>query len=240
MSSRRCDRQSEHGEPRHDRAELADLTIAISVTPILVADLLADGEPMPLYVHVIDHPRARVLVDTGMTQQHPFAAPLQPTIYSLNEQDFDLTSVDIVVNTHLHEHTRGPPQPGLPRRSYPDLLPSPKERCAASHSGSTSTSTRTSSLAWWQRPGLTRCENERTNSLPTPLGHPAEQPSVFQRRPHRTMAGATRRHRSPSRRRACPPARTDRSHRMGSLRTLSGPSPGQVGQGAGSFAHVAR
>lgn len=80
----------------------------IGVTPILVADLLADGEPMPLYVHVIDHPLARVLVDTGMTQLHPFAAPLQPTIYPLSEQDFDLTSIDIVVNTHLHaDHCGG-------------------------------------------------------------------------------------------------------------------------------------
>ena len=32
-----------------------------------VADLLAEGELMPVYVHVIDHPDARVLVDTGMT-----------------------------------------------------------------------------------------------------------------------------------------------------------------------------
>jgi N-acyl homoserine lactone hydrolase len=26
---------------------------------------------MPVYVHVIDHPSARVLVDTGMTEFHP-------------------------------------------------------------------------------------------------------------------------------------------------------------------------
>jgi hypothetical protein len=31
---------------------------------------------MPLYVHVIDHPHARVLVDTGMTELHPLAAEL--------------------------------------------------------------------------------------------------------------------------------------------------------------------
>ena len=37
------------------------------VTPVLVAELLAEGERMPVYVHVIDHPDARVLVDTGMT-----------------------------------------------------------------------------------------------------------------------------------------------------------------------------
>ena len=42
-----------------------------TITPLLVADLLADGERMPVYVHVIDHPDARVLVDTGMTALHP-------------------------------------------------------------------------------------------------------------------------------------------------------------------------
>ena len=39
---------------------------AITVTPVRVADLLAEDERMPVYVHVIDHPDARVLVDTGM------------------------------------------------------------------------------------------------------------------------------------------------------------------------------
>ena len=41
---------------------------SITVTPVFVADLLAEGERMPVYVHVIDHPDARVLVDTGMTE----------------------------------------------------------------------------------------------------------------------------------------------------------------------------
>jgi N-acyl homoserine lactone hydrolase len=81
---------------------------SITVTPVLVADLVAEGEPMPLYVHVIDHPDARVLVDTGMTELHPFAAELQPRLHPLNEQDFDLTGIDIVVNTHLHaDHCGG-------------------------------------------------------------------------------------------------------------------------------------
>ena len=45
-----------------------------AVTPVFVADLLAEGERMPVFVHVIDHPDARVLVDTGMTELHPAAA----------------------------------------------------------------------------------------------------------------------------------------------------------------------
>ena len=33
----------------------------VTVTPVCVAGLLAEGERMPVYVHVIDHPDARVL-----------------------------------------------------------------------------------------------------------------------------------------------------------------------------------
>jgi N-acyl homoserine lactone hydrolase len=81
---------------------------SITITPVLVADLTVEGEPMPLYVHVIDHPDARVLVDTGMTELHPFAAPLDPRLRPLNEQDFDIAAIDIVVNTHLHaDHCGG-------------------------------------------------------------------------------------------------------------------------------------
>ena len=80
----------------------------ITVTPVRVADLLAEGERMPVYVHVIDHPDARVLVDTGITELHPAAADLDPRIEPLSEQDFDLAGVDIVVNTHLHfDHCGG-------------------------------------------------------------------------------------------------------------------------------------
>jgi len=33
-----------------------------TITPRLVADVLAEGERMPVYVHIIDHPDARVRV----------------------------------------------------------------------------------------------------------------------------------------------------------------------------------
>ena len=80
----------------------------IAVTPIRVADLLAEDERMPLNVHVIDHPDARVLVDTGITELHPAVADLDPRIQPLSEQDFDLAGIDIVVNTHLHfDHCGG-------------------------------------------------------------------------------------------------------------------------------------
>ena len=81
---------------------------SISVTPIRVAHLLAEGARMPVYVHLIDHPDARVLVDTGMTELHPLVADMDPQLTPLTEQDIDLASIDAVVNTHLHfDHCGG-------------------------------------------------------------------------------------------------------------------------------------
>lgn len=80
-----------------------------TVTPVLVADLLAAGERMPVYVHVIDHPDALVLVDTGLTRLHPAVADMDPRLVPLSDQsDFDVESIDVVVNTHLHfDHCGG-------------------------------------------------------------------------------------------------------------------------------------
>ena len=82
---------------------------SISVTPIRVADLLvAEDQRMPVYVHVVDHPDGRVLVDTGMTVLHPAVADMDPRLDPLNEGDFDLGAIDVVVNTHLHfDHCGG-------------------------------------------------------------------------------------------------------------------------------------
>ncbi|HEX8102102.1 MAG TPA: N-acyl homoserine lactonase family protein [Solirubrobacteraceae bacterium] len=80
----------------------------ITITPFRVADLLAETERMPVCVHVIDHPEARVLVDTGMTELHPLAADMDPRLQPLSEQDLDLAGIDLVVNTHLHfDHCGG-------------------------------------------------------------------------------------------------------------------------------------
>ena len=80
-----------------------------TITPLLVAELLVEGDRMPVYVHVIDHPNARVLVDTGLTQLHPAVADMDPGLTPLTGRaDFDLDSIDIVVNTHLHfDHCGG-------------------------------------------------------------------------------------------------------------------------------------
>jgi N-acyl homoserine lactone hydrolase len=79
-----------------------------TITPLLVAELLVEGEQMPVYVHLIDHPDARVLVDTGMTELHSLLADMDPRLHPLSEQDLDLAGIDIVVNTHLHaDHCGG-------------------------------------------------------------------------------------------------------------------------------------
>ena len=92
---------------------------------------------MPVYVHVIDHPEARVLVDTGMTDLHPLVADMDPRLRPLSEQDIDLAGIDIVVNTHLHfDHCGGNhlfsrqadlrPAPGARRRARRGRLHRPR------------------------------------------------------------------------------------------------------------------
>src|SRR3954470_1732207 len=76
--------------------------------PLLVAELLVEGERWPVCVHVIDHPDSRALVDTGMTELRPEVADMDPRLVPLSEQAFDLAGVDVVVNTHLHfDHCGG-------------------------------------------------------------------------------------------------------------------------------------
>ena len=44
---------------------------SITITPVHVAELLAEGELRPVYVYVFDHPDRRVLVDTGIDGAAP-------------------------------------------------------------------------------------------------------------------------------------------------------------------------
>jgi N-acyl homoserine lactone hydrolase len=79
-----------------------------AITPVLVAELLVEGERWPVYVHVIDHPDARVLVDTGMTELHPAVADMDPRLVPPSKQAFDVAGIDVVINTHLHfDHCGG-------------------------------------------------------------------------------------------------------------------------------------
>ncbi|WP_353650807.1 MBL fold metallo-hydrolase [Nakamurella sp. A5-74] len=76
--------------------------MSITVTPVLVADLGIGGERMPVYAHVIDHPDARVLIDTGIRELHPLTVDLDPRPRPPHDWGIDLGSIDLVVNTHLH------------------------------------------------------------------------------------------------------------------------------------------
>jgi N-acyl homoserine lactone hydrolase len=96
------------GQPAAGKEVVMNAPASVTVTPILVADLHIEGERMPVYVHLIDHPEGRILVDTGMTELHPLLDDMDPRLWPLDEQDLDLASIDIVVNTHLHgDHCGG-------------------------------------------------------------------------------------------------------------------------------------
>ena len=70
----------------------------------LAADLIADGEQMPVFVWTIDHPAGRVLVDTGMIDSRPEVEDMSPTPHPENIP----RDVACVINTHLHfDHCGG-------------------------------------------------------------------------------------------------------------------------------------
>jgi N-acyl homoserine lactone hydrolase len=82
----------------------------ISITPVYVADLLVipPDEHMPVYVHVVEHPQGRILVDTGLLESHPLAEDMDPKPEPVDQWGFDLGSITAVVNSHLHfDHCGG-------------------------------------------------------------------------------------------------------------------------------------
>ncbi|MEO6532312.1 MAG: N-acyl homoserine lactonase family protein [Pseudolysinimonas sp.] len=81
---------------------------SVTISPILVAELLVENGRMPVNVHLIDHPDGRILVDTGMTVLHDAVADMDPILTPLTEHPIDLSTIDLVVNTHLHfDHCGG-------------------------------------------------------------------------------------------------------------------------------------
>jgi N-acyl homoserine lactone hydrolase len=75
------------------------------VRPVHVSDVLVYGEPWPGYLHVIDHPDGRILVDTGMIDSTPeLDEEWGPTIYPERIP----REAALVINTHLHfDHCGG-------------------------------------------------------------------------------------------------------------------------------------
>ena len=70
-----------------------------------VADVLVEGQPWPCYLHAVEHPGGRILVDTGMIDSTPeLDEDWHPTIYP----DRIPREVALVINTHLHfDHCGG-------------------------------------------------------------------------------------------------------------------------------------
>ena len=75
------------------------------VRPVHVSDVLVYGEPWPGYLHVIEHPHGRILVDTGMIDSTPeLDEEWGPTIYPERIP----REAALVINTHLHfDHCGG-------------------------------------------------------------------------------------------------------------------------------------
>jgi N-acyl homoserine lactone hydrolase len=70
----------------------------------LAAELLAEGERLPVFVWTIDHPAGLVLVDTGMIDSRPEFDDMSPTPHPENIP----RDVACVINTHLHfDHCGG-------------------------------------------------------------------------------------------------------------------------------------
>ena len=70
----------------------------------LAAELLVEGETMPVFVWTIDHPDGLVLVATGMIDSRPEVDDMRPTPHPENIP----RDVVCVINTHLHfDHCGG-------------------------------------------------------------------------------------------------------------------------------------
>jgi N-acyl homoserine lactone hydrolase len=67
------------------------------INAYLAADLLVEGEQMPVFVWTIDHPAGRVLVDTGIIDSRPEIDDMNPTPHPENIP----RDVAVVINTHL-------------------------------------------------------------------------------------------------------------------------------------------
>jgi N-acyl homoserine lactone hydrolase len=70
----------------------------------LAAELLVEGEVMPVFVWTIDHPDGLVLVDTGLIDSRPEIEDMSPTPHPESIP----RDVACVINTHLHfDHCGG-------------------------------------------------------------------------------------------------------------------------------------
>jgi len=75
------------------------------VQAIRYGDVLVEGERWPGYIHVVEHPQGRVLVDTGLIDSTP---DLDEEWSPRFDPDAIPRDVAFVINTHLHfDHCGG-------------------------------------------------------------------------------------------------------------------------------------
>ena len=75
------------------------------VRAIQYGDVLVEGERWPCFLHVIEHPQGRVLVDTGLVESTP---ELDEEFSPRFDPEAIPRDVECVINTHLHfDHCGG-------------------------------------------------------------------------------------------------------------------------------------
>src|SRR5262245_26846505 len=93
-------RAASRTDPNEEMMVMTGLTIDAH----LAAELLVEGEQMPVFVWTIDHPAGLVLVDTGRIDSRPEVEDMSPTPHPENIP----LDVVCVINTHLHyDHCGG-------------------------------------------------------------------------------------------------------------------------------------
>jgi N-acyl homoserine lactone hydrolase len=91
-------------ERADERIDQERETVRPAINAHLAADLIVEGEVLPVYVWTIDHPAGVVLVDTGMIDSRPEVDDMSPTPHPENIP----RDVALVINTHLHfDHCGG-------------------------------------------------------------------------------------------------------------------------------------
>jgi N-acyl homoserine lactone hydrolase len=83
---------------------IASEAVMPAINAHLAAELLVEGERMPVFVWTIDHPAGLVLVDTGIIDLRPEIDDMSPTPHPENIP----CDVACFINTHLHyDHCGG-------------------------------------------------------------------------------------------------------------------------------------
>jgi N-acyl homoserine lactone hydrolase len=99
-----ADKSDSTNQERADERSIGSEAVMPAINAHLAADLIVEGERMPVFVWTIDHPAGLVLVDTGIIDSRPEIEDMSPTPHPENIP----RDVVCVINTHLHyDHCGG-------------------------------------------------------------------------------------------------------------------------------------